>query len=61
MPPRTPVGRILPNAERLALYAVTLGPEVGGRITAFFDAGEELAGLFLDAAASCARIAPAGP
>jgi len=53
-PRETPVGRILPNAERLALYAVTLGPEVGGRITALFAAGEELAGLFLDAAASCA-------
>ncbi len=52
--PEALLGRVLPESERLALYAVTLGPGVEDRAAALFAAGEELAGLLLDAAASCA-------
>jgi len=53
-PEDSPVGRAEAKAGRRALYAVTLGDAVERRVQTLFAAGEELAGLFLDATASCA-------
>ena len=48
------MGRAAAQAGRRALYAVTLGEGPERRVRELFEAGEELAGLFLDATASCA-------
>lgn len=53
-PEDSPVGAAAPSAARRALYAVTLGAAVEQRVRALFAEGEEVAGLFLDATASCA-------
>ena len=50
--PRTPLAGIFPRAERLALFAVTVGPRVSDRIQALFDAGDFALGAVLDAVAS---------
>ena len=50
----TPVSRLAPHATALALFAVTLGPEVGHRIEARFAARELVEATLLDAVASAA-------
>ena len=57
----TPLRIIHPRAERLALFAVTVGEEVSARIDALFEKNDYPLGAMLDAAASngaerCARI-----
>ncbi len=49
-----PLRRIYPRAERLALFAVTLGEEVSGRIGGLFDADDFPLGAMLDAVTSLA-------
>jgi len=58
---RTPVGDIYPRAERLALFAVTLGPAVTREITARFELHDPATGCMLDSIASLAadRLAAA--
>ncbi len=48
----TPLASVFPRADELALFAVTLGAPVSGRIAALFDAGDYALGGALDAAAS---------
>jgi len=48
----TPIARILPRAERLAIFAVTLGEGVSRAIRSLFDATDFAVGALLDAAAS---------
>jgi hypothetical protein len=55
--PRTPVGEISPRAQRLALFAVTLGRRISAEITARFDANDLALGCMLDAVASLAADA----
>jgi hypothetical protein len=55
--PRTPVSDIAPQADRLALFAVTLGPRVTGEITARFEANDPALGSMLDSIASLAADA----
>ena len=50
----TPVGDIYPRAERLALFAVTVGPNIGLEIDARFASGDLALGAMLDSAASAA-------
>jgi hypothetical protein len=50
--PETPLAEIFPHAEALALFAVTIGPDVGARIAACFAGREFLVATALDAAAS---------
>lgn len=59
--PETPVADVFPRAERLALFAVTLGAAVGWAIDARFKAGDLALGAMLDSAASAAadRLAAA--
>ncbi len=52
--PSTPVGDIFGRADRLALFAVTLGEQVSREIQSRFDGGEFALGSMLDAAASVA-------
>jgi hypothetical protein len=52
--PRTPVGDIYVRAERLALYAVTLGERVSDEIAARFRSNDLALASMLDAAASVA-------
>ncbi len=49
-----PLETVWPSAERLALYAATLGEEVSREITALFEVGDYALGFVLDALASCA-------
>jgi Vitamin B12 dependent methionine synthase, activation domain len=49
---QAPLGAIYPLAERLALFAVTLGEGVSQRISGLFTADEYALGYFLDASAS---------
>jgi hypothetical protein len=49
-----PLESVFPRADRLALYAATLGEEVGREIAALFEVGDFAIGYVLDAAASCA-------
>ena len=51
---RTPVGDILPGADRLALFAVTLGQRISDRIQACFGANDFALGAMLDSVASAA-------
>jgi hypothetical protein len=50
--PRTPLEAIFPRAERLALFAVTLGAAIGRAITDLFTANEPALGSMLDWVAS---------
>lgn len=50
--PESALDRILPRAERLALFASTVGEAVSTRIRALFDARELPLGFLLDAVAS---------
>jgi hypothetical protein len=52
--PRTPVGEIMGRAQRLALFAVTLGPRVSQEIARRFNGHEAAIGALLDSAASAA-------
>ncbi|MHC4427485.1 MAG: vitamin B12 dependent-methionine synthase activation domain-containing protein [Planctomycetota bacterium] len=52
--PRTPVGDIAPRAERLALFAATLGPRISREIAARFEANDLALGCMLDSVASIA-------
>ncbi|MFH0945876.1 MAG: vitamin B12 dependent-methionine synthase activation domain-containing protein [Planctomycetota bacterium] len=59
--PENPLLVVYPRAERLALFAVTVGDEVSARIDALFQANDFALGAMLDAAASngaerCAQI-----
>jgi hypothetical protein len=49
---RTPLARIYPRAARLALFAVTLGGAVSGKIRDLFDGNEPALGFALDRIAS---------
>ncbi|MGD2068514.1 MAG: vitamin B12 dependent-methionine synthase activation domain-containing protein [Gemmatimonadota bacterium] len=57
--PATVVGTVLPRATALALFAATVGKEVGHRIEELFAADDFVAGSLLDAAASLAAEATA--
>lgn len=50
--PELPLARIYPRADRLALYALTLGAALCDEITALFAADDYAAAAMLDAAAS---------
>lgn len=50
----TPLAEIYPKAERLALFAATLGEALSGEITRLFGAGDLAEAVMLDAAASAA-------
>jgi hypothetical protein len=50
--PETPLEQIYPRADRLALFAVTVGEDVSTRIGELFQSGEYPLGAVLDAAAS---------
>ncbi len=52
--PRTPVGDIFTQADRLALFAVTLGEAIGGGIKECFASNDFALGSMLDSAASVA-------
>lgn len=49
-----PLETVSPRAERLALFAATLGEEVSREISALFAVGDFALGYVFDAAASCA-------
>jgi len=49
---RTPLEAVFPRAERLALFAVTLGPVLGAEIGRLFDENEPALGSMLDSIAS---------
>lgn len=51
-PLKTPLAKIIPQATRLALFAITVGEEVSGRIDALFNGNDYATGYALDAAAS---------
>jgi len=57
--PETPLGEILPRADRLALFAVTLGGAVSDAVSARFRERDLAAGWMLDAVASLAADAAA--
>jgi hypothetical protein len=50
--PSSPLLAIFPRAERLALFAATVGAELSDRIAELFDAGRPALGAALDSAAS---------
>lgn len=50
--PETPLEKIFPRADRLALFAVTVGEAVSTRIGELFQSGEYPLGAVLDATAS---------
>jgi len=52
--PVTPVAQIAPQADELALFAVTLGPGVSADIQSLFDANDPAGASMLDAIASVA-------
>ncbi len=52
--PRSPVGDIFAQADRLALFAVTLGEAIGGGIKECFESKDFAVGAMLDSAASAA-------
>lgn len=52
--PDAPLAGVFPRAERLALFAATLGPEVSRRIAELFAAQDFALGAVLDAVASMA-------
>ncbi|MBM3318473.1 MAG: hypothetical protein FJY75_11540, partial [Candidatus Eisenbacteria bacterium] len=57
--PRSPLAEIHPRAAHRALFAVTLGPEVGERVALLFAAREFAMAAALDAAASLGAEAAA--
>jgi len=52
--PETPLEVIVPKAERLALFAATVGPRATARIRELFDAHELALGYMLDSVCSAA-------
>jgi hypothetical protein len=52
--PRTPVGDVSRRADRLALFAVTLGPRISREIAARFESNDLALGCMLDSIASLA-------
>ncbi len=52
--PETPLDVIVPKAERLALFAATVGPAATARIRELFDAHELALGCMLDSVCSAA-------
>ena len=52
--PRTPLQDIFPRADRLHLFAFTLGERIGAEIRRLFSAGDFALGSLLDAVASLA-------
>jgi hypothetical protein len=52
--PETPLDVIVPKAERLALFAATVGPHATARIRELFDAHELALGCMLDSVCSAA-------
>lgn len=52
--PQTPVGDIFPQADRLALFAVTLGPRINREIAHRFESNDPALACMLDSAASVA-------
>lgn len=52
--PDTPLDLVVPRAERLALFAATVGSRVTARIRALFDAHELALGYMLDSVCSAA-------
>ncbi len=58
--PHTPLDKIAGRAERLALFAITLGEEVSEKISRLFDANDFALGCMLDSAASEGAEAAAG-
>jgi hypothetical protein len=58
--PDTPVGDIFPQANPLALFAVTLGPRISRRITDLFESNDAAVGCMLDSVASVAADELAG-
>jgi hypothetical protein len=57
--PHTPLDEVVPRADRLALFAVTLGPAVSEAVTTRFADRDLALGWMLDAAASLAADAAA--
>jgi len=57
---RTPLEAIFPRADRLALFAVTLGPALVKEISRLFDENEPALGYVLDAIASTRADLAAG-
>jgi hypothetical protein len=55
--PRTPVGDVSRRADRLALFAVTLGASISREIAARFESNDLALGCMLDAVASLAADA----
>jgi len=58
--PRTPVGEVFPQAENLALFAVTIGQRVSREITERFGSNDPALGAMLDSCASAAADKLAG-
>ena len=58
--PRAPLGGIFPRAERLALFAVTLGPGPNAEIARLFEERDYPLGYLLDAVASAGTERLAG-
>ena len=58
--PESPLASIHPRAERLALFAATIGARVSGRIAELFQAREFALATLLDGAASAAAERAAG-
>jgi hypothetical protein len=52
--PSTPVGDMFGQAHSLALFAVTIGPEIGSEIDRLFGSNDFALGCMLDSAASAA-------
>ena len=50
--PNTPLTLIIPKADRLALFAATIGEEISSRIKKLFDGNDFALGYMLDAVAS---------
>jgi hypothetical protein len=51
--PDAPLARIYPRADRLALFACTLGPDLNREISRLFEEHDYALGYVLDAVASC--------
>lgn len=50
--PATPLSEVFPRADKLALFALTVGPDLVQRIATLFSQGDFALGAFLDAAGS---------
>ncbi len=58
--PDCPVRNVYPRADTMALYALTMGAELSGRITALFNDNDFALGSMLDAAASMGADSASG-